>query len=586
MSKQLFDISYFKKKVFSFADYNNKKNVELKNNIKNLELNEVDSLYTLLEQYKQSKVNKNLLNIISSKIEFEKYNIKGICQKYNSSFSSINNYTECMIDKKKYNFTFVLYKIFNKENNKITFSEQAKYTIILLNINEDDKKYLEKNLINFQRSALLFTNLVAKLELDNITNQFQFVFKSTLNTKIYMEKNNEIDLKKSKNNFVPSGIYIDYLKSNEFTYIDYISTQKLFSLKNSKFKDNYIKGFNFEFCLDLKIYLEINSESLYLENLKDEFPHINSHFQNNINLCCFVKSIYKDKNSKLINVILENIFDLNSIILEISQNDEIFQNLYVNCVYLFINFNLFLDEKMNIKLTIQKSISSKSKIIFLYFLIDPEKYMNKKIDDLLTYSNFSQLLPLITQNKIIRTMNKYFVNIIKINYMNIYFSKDNEISYYDLYLHCSDGTSSAFCHIKGNDSSELKRLNININSYIYNRNNNERNLITVFPLINEDIQLIIIGKPILEGLKELSFLYMYENINELKKYEKNQKDKNNQLNQFDLLLTKSEFVPINGTFIKNSKSLEPIPVIKVLKFMTLNEYINLIELQKNSIKDI
>ena len=365
-----------------------------------------------------------------------------------------------------------------------------------------------------------------------------------------------------------------------------IKIQKLFSLKNSKFKLNYIKGFNFEICLDLKFYLETNSESLYLENLKDEFPHFNTPFQNNINLCCFVKSIYKDKNSKLINVILENIFDLNSIILEISQNDEIFQNLYVNCVYLFINFNLFLDEKMNIKLTIQKSISSKSKIIFLYFLIDPEKYMNKKIDDLLTYSNFSQLLPLITQNKIIRTMNKYFVNIIKINYMNIYFSKDNEISYYDLYLHCSDGTSSAFCHIKGNDSSELKRLNININSYIYNRNNNERNLITVFPMINEDIQLIIIGKPILEGLKELSFLYIYENINELKKYEKNQKDKNNQLNQFDLLLTKSEFVPINGTFIKNSKSLEPIPVIKVLKFMTLNEYINLIELQKNSIKDI
>ena len=231
MSKQLFDISYFKKKVFSVADYNNKKNVELKNNIKNLELNEVDSLYTLLEQYKESKVNKNLLNIISSKIEFEKYNIKGICQKYNSSFSSINNYTECMIDKKKYNFTFVLYKIFNKENNKISISEQAKYTIILLNINEDDKKYLEKNLINFQRSALLFTNLVAKLELDNITNQFQFVFKSTLNTKIYMEKNNEIDLKKSKNNFVPSGIYIDYLKSNEFTYIDYISTKIIFVKK-------------------------------------------------------------------------------------------------------------------------------------------------------------------------------------------------------------------------------------------------------------------------------------------------------------------------------------------------------------------
>ena len=320
---------------------------------------------------------------------------------------------------------------------------------------------MEKNLINFPRAALLFTNLSAKLELDNITNQFQFVFKSTLNTKIYMEKNNEIDLKKSKNNFVPSGIYIDYIKSNEFTYIDYISTQKLFSLKNTKFKDKYINGFNFEICLDLKLYLEINSESLYLENSKDEFPHFNSHFQNGINLCCFIKSIYRDKNTKIINVILENIFDFNSIILEIPQNDEILQNLYINCIYLFINFNLFIDEKMNIKLTVQKSLSSKSKIIFLYFLIDPDKYMNKKLDDLLTYSNFSQLLPLITQNKVIRTFNKYFVNVNKINYLNIYFSKDNELSFYDLYIHCSDGTSSAFCHIKGKDSSELKRLNIN-----------------------------------------------------------------------------------------------------------------------------
>ena len=194
MSKQLFDLCYFKNKVFSVADYNYKKNVELRNNIKNLELDKVNSLYSLLEQYKQSKVNKNLLNIISSKIEFEKYDIEGICHKYNSSFSTINNYTECMIDKKRYNFTFILYRIFNKENNKIAFNEQNKYTIILLNVNEDDKKFLEKNLINFQRSALLFTNLVVKLELDNITNQFHFVFKSTLNTKIYMEKNNEFDL--------------------------------------------------------------------------------------------------------------------------------------------------------------------------------------------------------------------------------------------------------------------------------------------------------------------------------------------------------------------------------------------------------
>ena len=585
MNKHLFDNSYFNNKIFSVSEYNNKKNVELKNNIKSINNDKVDELYSLLEQYKKSKVNKNLLNIISSKTDIEKYDIKGICQKHTSSFSPINNYIESFMDKKRYNFTFILFKIINKEYNKINFNEKNKYTITLLNINEDDKNMLEKNLINFQKSALLFTNLVAKLELDNSSNQFHFIFKSTLNTKIYMEKNKETDIKKSKNNFVSSGIFIDYLKSNEFTFIDSISTQKLYSLKNTKFKFNYIKGFNYELCLDLKLYLEIDSETLYLENVKDEFSHFNPYIQENINLCCFVKSIFKDKNSKQVNVMLENIFDLNSIILEIPQNDEILQNLYINCIYLFFNLNIFIDEKMNIKLTIQKSLSLKSKIILLYFLIDPDKYMNKKIDDLLIQSKFSQLLPLLTENKIIRTVNKYFINIIKINYMNIYFSnghnEHNEIAFYDLYLHCSDGTSSAFCHIKGKDLSELKKLNINVNPYLYNNNNNDRNIITVFPSINDDIQLIIIGKPILEGLKELSFLYIYEYINELKKNDNENNTKNNKLKKFDLLLTKNEFIPINGTFIKNSDFLEPIPVIKVIKFMTMDEYITFIELQKN-----
>lgn len=116
MSKQLFDNSYFKNKVFSVTDYNNKKNAELKNNIKNLQCDKVDSLYALLEQYKQSKVNKNLLNIISSKIEFEKYDIKGICQKYSSNFSAINNYTECMLDKKN----IILHLLYSKYLTKKT----------------------------------------------------------------------------------------------------------------------------------------------------------------------------------------------------------------------------------------------------------------------------------------------------------------------------------------------------------------------------------------------------------------------------------------------------------------------------------
>ena len=585
MNKQLFDERYFNK-IFSVEEYNNKKNIELRSNINDINYSEVDELYSLLDQYKQSRVNKNLLNIINSKIEVERYSIKGICYKDENSLSFINNYLESFIDKKRYDYKFFLSKIFNKKNNKIISSEKNKYKIILLNIKEDEKNILEKNLINFRKAVLLFTNLVANLKFDNKSGQFQFEFSSTLNTKIYMEKNGITDPINAKTNFNPSGIFIDYLKSNEFSYIDWISTQKLYSLKDSRFKEKFKKGFKFELCLDLKLYLEIKSESLYLENLKDEFLHFYPYYKENINLCGFVKNIYKDKTRKTINVILENIFDLNNIILEIPQNDPISQNLYINCIYLFFDLIIFMDEKMNIKLKTQNYLTSQSRIILLYFLIDPEKYMNKKLDDHLFQSQFSQLLPLITENKITRIFYKYLVNINKVNYMNIYFSKDNVFAYYDLYLHCSDGTSSAFCHIKGKDLVELKKLNININTYLNNRNNTDRNLITVFPQINEDIQIIIIGKPISEGLKELSFLNIYENINELKKYENFGEEKKINLNKFDLLLTKNEFIPINGTFIKNSKSLEPIPVIKVIKFMTLNEYMTFIELQKKTRKDI
>ena len=246
---KLFDIGNLNNKAFSVTDYNEKKNIELKNDIKNLDYNKVDELYSLLEQYKLSKLNQKLLNIIKSKIEFEKYNIKGICQKNNSSYSLINNYTEFIFDKKRYDFTFILSKIINKENNKHIFNEQNKYTIKILNIKEDDKKNLEKYVFNLPKSALLFTNLIAKLELDNNTKQLHFIFKSTLKTKIYMEKNQISDTQKSKNTFSSSGIFIDYLKSNEFSYIDSISTQKLYSLRSTRFKNNLIKGFNFDLYL-------------------------------------------------------------------------------------------------------------------------------------------------------------------------------------------------------------------------------------------------------------------------------------------------------------------------------------------------
>ena len=577
MRKPLFDLSYWNNNnVFSIEDYNAKKNAKLKSDIKTLNLDQVDELYYLLEQYKQSKINKNLLNIINTKIEVEKYNIKGICHMHSSDYSKINSYLEHLIEHKKYYFEFHIYKIFNKQNNKLISREQSKYKIILLNINKDTKNFLEKNLINFPRAVLLFTNLQAEINLDE-KNQLQFNFKSTDKTKVYMEKNKLMD-STAKTNFLPSGIYIDLLKSNEFDFINYISTQNLFELQKSKFSNNYIQGIKYEICLDLKMYLEINTETLYVENTKEEFSHCHTYLQNNISLCCYVKNYHKNNTNKTVNFILENIFDLNCIILEIPQNDENIETIYTDCIYVFFDLILFIDEKMNIKLKLQKN---KTRIILLYFLIDFEKYEKKKLNDLLIVSPFSQLMSLISSNKIVRTINKYLVSIIKLNYMNIFFSKNNEISY-DVCLHCSDGTSSAFAHIKGKDFSELKKLGININSYSYQNNNNENNLKTIFPDINNDSQLVILGTPFLSGLKELSFLDIYENINELKKYEKinSNSKKQSALFNFDILMTKNEFTTFNGTFLKNSQFIESIPVIKILKFWVFDEYINLLEINK------
>ena len=577
MRKPLFDLSYWNNNnVFSIEDYNAKKNAKLKSDIKNLNLDQVDELYYLLEQYKQSKINKNLLNIINTKIEVEKYNIKGICHMHSSDYSKINSYLETLIEHKKYYFEFHIYKIINKQNNKLISREQSKYKIILLNINKETKNFLEKNLINFPRAVLLFTNLQAEINLDE-KNQLQFNFKSTDKTKVYMEKNKLMD-STAKTNFLPSGIYIDLLKSNEFDFINYISTQNLFELQKSKFSNNYIQGIKYEICLDLKMYLEINTETLYVENTKEEFSHCHTYLQNNISLCCYVKNYHKNNTNKTVNFILENIFDLNCIILEIPQNDENIETIYTDCIYVFFDLILFIDEKMNIKLKLQKN---KTRIILLYFLIDFEKYEKKKLNDLLIVSPFSQLMSLISSNKIVRTINKYLVSIIKLNYMNIFFSKNNEISY-DVCLHCSDGTSSAFAHIKGKDFSELKKLGININSYSYQNNNNENNLKTIFPDINNDSQLVILGTPFLSGLKELSFLDIYENINELKKYEKinSNSKKQSALFNFDILMTKNEFTTFNGTFLKNSQFIESIPVIKILKFWVFDEYINLLEINK------
>jgi len=563
---------YSNSKFFSIEDYNTKRNIELKSLLSKLNFDKLDEIVTLLNLLQQNKKDKETLNMIKANIDVNNYNIKGILIRKKESLSFINKYTDKFLEGLKYDINYELFKITEEDNNK-KGNKKIKYSIILSNINEDIKKLLDKYLINFNKPVLLFTNLKAKLELDKFNN-YSFLFKSTYKTKVYMEKNKIDDLRNSKYHFVPTGIYIDYLKSNEFAYIQWINTQKLFSQKDNKFKDCFIKGNDFKIILDLKALLEIDTETLYIENLENGFMHCYPLEKNNINLCCFVKSIFENKKRKMMIITLENLFDLNSIILELPKNDEILDNLEINCIYLFLNFVIFIDEKMNIKL---KNINEKSKTIFLYFLTDPEKYNNKKINDLFIQTNFSQLLPLITTNKIVRYLQKYIVNVEKINYINLYFSKDeNEIKNYEGCIQCSDGTCSGFFYIKGKDISELKKLKININQY--NIDKIDSNKTTIFPNVDDNIknQLIIIGYPMMEGRKEISFLELYENINDLK----DDRDPEKNFFKFDLLLSKNEFTVINGSFLKRSKHLEAVPIIKVMKLITLEEYIHLRELVK------
>ena len=167
----------------------------------------------------------------------------------------------------------------------------------------------------------------------------------------------------------------------------------------------------------------------------------------------------------------------------------------------------------------------------------------------------------------------------KIYYINLYFSNQtNEIIYYDGIIKCSDGTSIGLLKINGNDTSELTKLGINIKDYATNSDKT----ISIYPNLKDNIQLIIIGNPIMKNSKGITLLDMHDILNSFKKQNKNNKD----LLNFDLYLTKNEFTSINGSFLKYSKNLEIIPIIKVKYFFKLGEYFDIHESEKNRIVGI
>ena len=223
-----FLLSDSSKNTFSINDYLNKKNVILKNEIHNLNFDKLEELYYLLEQTQKNSKLLISLQSIKEKIEQNTYDIKGLLFNHNESYSSINRYTEFFLPGLKFDIKFEIFKISNNFNNKILLSEKNKYSIILSNVNEESKNFLQKNFLYFYRPILLFTNLKASLNINDFNGKIDIFFRNTYESKIYMELNRIKDREKAKKHFLSSGIYIDNLKLSEFTYIDWINTEKLF----------------------------------------------------------------------------------------------------------------------------------------------------------------------------------------------------------------------------------------------------------------------------------------------------------------------------------------------------------------------
>ena len=271
MKKHL--LSYEIKKGFSIEDYNTKKNSELKYQLHNIKLDELDNLLSQVHQNKKDLIS---LKLIREKIKLNTYNIKGLIINIHNSSSLENKYTNSIIKGLKYDIKFKLYKIDNKLNDKSFSFKKNKYIIILSNVNEECKEYFMNKFVHFSK-PVLFTNLIVSFEFDYSKNKFQFILRNTYSTKIYLENNNENENNKENINYKSSGVYIDLLKLNEFTYINWINTEELFFGKNNKIKkirSKAMKYHNSEIYFDIKSYLEIKTDTLYIENIIGEFYYL------------------------------------------------------------------------------------------------------------------------------------------------------------------------------------------------------------------------------------------------------------------------------------------------------------------------
>jgi len=545
---------------------NYNKNNLLLNELNNIDFSSVENLYSLLDGYFLLKDDSSLQSI-KNKLNNEKFNIKGNLEKY-----SINNAQ--ILDEITNNNENIEIEIILKKINNRNISEEYnnKYYIKLTNINKEFKNYLICSFKRYYNPILVMTNLEAVLELNEI-KKYIIKFKNTKKSKIYIEINKIFEQNNSK---------LNKIRLNDINEMKYISYQKL--------NENQIKKFciSNECFYDIKNLLDIGTETLYVENLKNEYFSGYLLKAYNVNTCCLVKKICNNdgyiKRKNIIQIILENIFDLNQIILEAPNTHEVLKDLKVNGIYIFKNLSCFIDENFNVKLGVIQLDSNKSTKIGLYYITDIKEYNKYKIKNLYNIF-FSHLISLTTENKLVRSLQKYLITINSVMYINAHMINNNII--YEGCLVGSDGTSSGFFLIEQDSVKNLFKFDSEFDNYIKNKLYQEKKF-QIFPgrsdyNFNEytilkvyGSQVVIVGTPKMNRLMELSAQDMYDSISELKKYfGANREQRLEGFLEFDTRLTKTEFSMINGSFSRKSDKLEKIPYIKSSFVFDIDDYLKL-----------
>ena len=388
----------------------------IQNELNKYDFTSIEAVYSLLDDYYYLKEDSSL-QIVKNKLNTEKLNIKGSLEKYNINIQPFDSINENNNNILLFEIEIVLRKIISKNSNILSSIDNNneennnKYFIKIANITKDIKINLQKFFDKYYKPILAITNLEAYLELNEI-KKYIIKFKNTNETKIFVEINKIFEQFNSKNNirraingysggrFQMVNIYL----KNNFNEMKNISYQRL--------KENRIKKCcNSLGCYyDLKNFLEIGTETLYVENLKNEFYSGYLLKTYNIDICCLVKKISNNdtylKRKNYVFITLENIFDLNQIILEVSNTHDILKDLKINGIYIFKNLTCFIDENFNVKLGVIKLDSKKSTKKGLYYITDINEYNNSKIKNLF-YMPFNHLITLTTENYLIRTLQKY-----------------------------------------------------------------------------------------------------------------------------------------------------------------------------------